>query len=142
MVSNSDSRVYSEVIGIINVLGDNYKNALPKNMYKYFYDNRAQDYNPTYDFNEKLALQKLSKKATALVCFLHYKYWCETEVEKEKINKILFYNEKKKNLRYNTDNIFINNITKEVNQPVQLVEYKENILKKIWNKIKFLFTRR
>lgn len=144
MLSSSEKRMYSEVYGIIDCMGENYKNALPQKLYKYIHDNKDENYCPRYNLSEALMPQNLSKKATAFICFLHYKYWCETEEEKTKINKILKYNEEKNREKYNKNNIFEKNViqqnsTENMKQQMQLVEYKENMFKKILRKLRGFF---
>lgn len=138
--------MYSEVYGIIESMGLAYKNAIPKKLYQFIYENRDEGYSPQYDLDKSLATQGLSQKATAFICFLHYKYWCKTEDEKQKISKILEYNEKKNKEKYDVNNIFKQennikkNIEKDEEEQIQLVEYKENVLKKMFRKLKEWFS--
>lgn len=137
--------MYSEVYGIIESMGEAYRNEIPQKIYQFICENRDEKYNPKYDLNKRLINQELSTNATAFVCFLHYKYWCENEEEKAKIEKILEYNEKKNKEKYDVNNIFkqeenieIKNHQNEEEQ-IQLIEYKENVLKKMIRKLKEMF---
>ena len=80
---------YSEVYSLLNILGQKYINSITKKLYNVIENKRAKSYNPTYDLSIPLYKQKISKKGTALICLLHYNYWCESEEEKNKINQIL-----------------------------------------------------
>lgn len=142
MVGNNQRKMYSEIYGIIESMGESYRNRIPKKMYQFICENRDENYNPKYDLTKSLANQDLSANATAFICFLHYKYWCETKEEKSKIEKILEYNEKKNKEKYDVNNIFETNKKPEYNvkeEKTQLVEYKENIFKKLIDKIKSWF---
>lgn len=146
MIDANKKRVYSEVYGVLECMGDSYKNAIPKQMYNFIEEHRDKNYVPTYDIESPLSNQNLSQKATAFICMLHYNYWCENEEEKEKIRKILEYNEKKNREKYDVNNIFkeekkqiISQNEKSIKEETSLVEYKESILKKIINKLKSWF---
>ena len=95
MIESNKSMAYSEVYGILNSLGATYINAIPKKLFDIIEQKREKNYNPIYDMDIPLYNQKISKQATALICMLHYNYWCTSEEEKEKINEILIYNTKR-----------------------------------------------
>ncbi len=94
-MNKNESIMYSEVYSILNMLGKKYINAIPKKLYMFIEKNRDDSYNPTYYDNVLLSKQKISNDTAAFICMLHYNYWCETDNEKRKINKILNYNEQK-----------------------------------------------
>ena len=100
MTENSQATVYSEIYGILNSLDVSYTNAIPKKLYNLIKEKREKNYNPTYNMDIPLSQQNISKKATAFICMLHYNYWCTSEEEKEKINKILKYNTEKNKDKY------------------------------------------
>ena len=95
-MENAQAMVYSEVYGILNMLGDGYIKLIPIKLYNFIKENKSIEYNPNYDSNIPLAKQNISKNATAFICMLHYNYWCTSEEEKEKLKKVLDYNQKKK----------------------------------------------
>lgn len=91
MIEENKMQVYSEVYGILNSLGRTYINSIPKKLYDLIDEKRDKTFNPIYDVSAPLSEQKISKKATAFICMLHYNYWSTSE-EKIKINKVLKYN--------------------------------------------------
>ena len=146
---SNEGRMYSEVYSVIECMGNKYKNAIPTKLYKHICDSREVDYQPEFDMSKPLRSQSLSSNATAFICMLHYKYWCESENEKAKLKKVLDYNQKKNAEKFDVSNVFERanaeseqSSSKEaVQEQVQLVEYKENIFKKMWKKIRNLFKK-
>lgn len=78
---------YSEVFEIINFLGDEYKNKIPKKLYNFIKNKRAKNYTPNFNLEniESLNEKSISRKAIAILAFLNQKYWCEDD---EKIKKL------------------------------------------------------
>ena len=106
---NTQVNVYSEVYSLLNALGSQYINALPKKLYSLIEEKRDKSYNPTFDLSMPIYKQNISKNATALICILHYNYWCTSEEEKNKINKVLKYNtEKAREMYCDYEKIFSN----------------------------------
>lgn len=149
MVDNNQAVVYSEVYEILNLLGKQYIDLIPNNLYKFFEENRLNSYSPSYDINNPLTNQKINKKTAAILCMLHYNYWCKDDNEKEKISRILEYNKKNKEEKYAklTEDIFAkrNNNIKNANvnnKEDSLVIVKEdNLFKKIIRFLKRIFKR-
>lgn len=100
MISTQNAKMYSEVYSILNILGDEYKSLLPQKLYNFIKENKFKDYTPIYNENIPFSQQDISKESVAFICMLHYNYWCKTEEEKAKINKILAYNEQQKRVEY------------------------------------------
>ena len=94
MVDSNKAVVYSEVFEILNLLGKKYIELIPKDLYNFFEENKLNTYSPVYDINKPLTNQKINKNTAAILCILHYNYWCKDDKEKEKISNILEYNEK------------------------------------------------
>lgn len=142
MSNNEQSIIYSEVYGILNMLGDNYINSLPKKLYNYIKENRNANYTPIYDINIPLFKQNIKKRTASFLCMLHYKYWCKTVEEKAEIVEILNDNEKKCREKYNVENVFKNNERIEIDKVQEitvLIEKKENIFTKLFIFIKNFF---
>ncbi len=87
---SSTKESYSEVYEIINFLGDEYKNKIPKKLYEFIENNRDKNYIPNFDKNNLTSLNEksISRKAVAIIAFLNLHYWIEDESEKEKLEKI------------------------------------------------------
>ena len=74
---------------------------------------------------------------------LNLKYWTEDEESKEKLKKIYEENEKIHQEKYSSSNLFKDkNKEQNVNnQNLQVSNQKENLLKRIFNKIKKFFKK-
>lgn len=89
------SYVYSEVYNFINVLGDEYKNKIPENIYRSFEKNRDKSYNPIFHADQELKEGDISKFALAFVLVLYTTYWCDNMQEKKEILTKIKNNTKK-----------------------------------------------
>ena len=148
---NTQVNVYSEVYSLLNALGSQYINALPKKLYSLIEEKRDKSYNPTFDLSMPIYKQNISKNATALICILHYNYWCTSEEEKNRINKILKYNtEKAREMYCDYEKIFSNNKPQKSKEQLNendlnknntaiAVKKDDTIFQKIWKFIKHIF---
>lgn len=140
---------YSELYQILNLLGNEYIDKLPKSLFNMLEEKRDINYNPQYTDDIPLDKQNIKKETISIIALLHLNYWCENENEKLELKKILKNNEDRyqQELRnkYNPDDIFKKhnedkNVTdNDIQNEVALVEYKESIFKKFINKIKNIF---
>ena len=142
-----DMIAYSEINEIINMLEDEDKNKVPENIRNFFKEEKNNDYIPKIDPTKPLIEQNLKRETIILLTILNLNYWCENEVEKQK-----WWNELEKNQKeseeleekYKVDNLFKkkNNIGTAKEKELQIVKYKkENIVKKILNRIMIFFRR-
>ena len=128
MVTKDIKIAYSEVLAIINLMEENY--------------------NPVINIEESFLNQNLQRETLVILAILNLNYWCENEQEKIDLLKEYAENDKIKEEKlrkmYNPDNMFKNKNTERIseNENKQLIEYKENMFKKIWNKIKIFFKRK
>ncbi len=120
MISVLDKKMYSEVYGVLNLLGDKYKKRIPHKLYELIYNNRLEEYNPVYSMNIPLSEQNISKRAVSFICMIHYRYWCVSDKEKEMINSVLLDNKKKQQEKY------FNYFSKGKEQSVNLDKTKED----------------
>lgn len=134
--------VYSEVYGILNVLGEKYINKLPKSLYDTILSQKRRDYVPRYDIKIPLEKQNLKKESVAMIALLHLNYWCSSREEKEELKKVFKTNEElheresqeKNKEKYQDEISYIS-----TSATLTMVEYKsESIFKKCINKIKRL----
>ena len=142
--STNIPRAYSEVYAFMNTIGQEYINKVPKRIYEKIRNNRDKSYNPIYNKNQTMTKDSISKEALSLIAGLNLQYWCEDEKEKQRLKNIYAQNEQKyqEELRekYNPDNIFKKNNNQEqvenkIEEPKQLVEYKESAIKKFFEKV-------
>lgn len=126
---------------MLNLLGNEYVNKLPKSLLNMLEEKRNINYVPKYTDAQPLNKQNIQKETLSIIALLHLNYWCENEEEKKQLRKMFKNNEDKyqRELRekYNPDNMFKNNIQEStIKNEVSLIEYKESIFRKLINKIK------
>ena len=141
---DNSSLAYSEVYAILNMIEDEYKERVPKNVMDFFEEERDKEYNPIIDVNIPLEKQNLKRKTLVLLAILNLNYWCDSEEEKQEILDSFAKNEELKRIKEKelTENYNINNLFKKIENnenktEVSLIEYKKIILK-----IKSLFRRK
>ena len=147
---DNSSLAYSEVCTILNMLEDEYKERVPKNVMDFFEEEREKEYNPIIDVNIPLEKQNLKRKTIVLLAILNLNYWCDSEEEKQEILDSFAKNEELKRLKekeltenYNINNLFNKIENTENKTEVSLIEYKkQNFIQKIISKIKSLFRRK
>lgn len=147
---DNSSLAYSEVCTILNMLEDEYKERVPKNVMDFFEEERDKEYNPIIDVNIPLEKQNLKRKTLVLIAILNLNYWCDSEEEKQEILDSFAKNEELKRIKEKelTENYNINNLFKKIENnenktEVSLIEYKkQNFIQKIILKIKSLFRRK
>ena len=139
--------IYSELYGVLILLGDEYINKLPNDLINLIIKKRDISYNPQYVDDMPLNKQNIKKETISLIALLHLNYWCEGEEEKNQIEYLLKKNEEeyqnKLRDKYNPDNLFkrYKEEKNHIQDDVEMVVYKESLLKKIINKIKQRFSR-
>lgn len=79
---DNSSLAYSEVYAILNMIEDEYKERVPKNVMDFFEEERDKEYNPIIDVNIPLEKQNLKRKTIVLLAILNLNYWCDSEEEK------------------------------------------------------------
>lgn len=73
---------YSELYQILNFLGNEYIDKLPKSLFNMLKEKRDTNYNPQYTDNMPLCKQSIKEETIAIMVLLHLNYWCENEKEK------------------------------------------------------------
>ena len=144
---NNRKNAYTEVYTILQELNEEEYNKIPPEVIKTIEANRNEEYE--YELDDELDLkdQPMLPETKAILFNLFRDYLANPE-QKTKIirmqNEARQKNELKKQQMYNTD-VFANKQKKETvqqnNEERQIVEYKENIFKRILNKIKRFFSR-
>ncbi len=92
-----NKRNYREIYLILNKLGKEYIDKIPPNIYRYIVENMDTE----ADQNNKI-----SKETISFIAVLHYKYWLQNELEKDKFLRILTENQAKMNENNNLENMF------------------------------------
>ena len=139
---NNRKNAYTEVYTILQELNEEEYNKIPPEVIKTIEANRNEEYE--YELDDELELKKQPMlPETKAILFNLFRDYLATPEQKAKIikmqNEERQKNELKKSKMYSTD-VFENKKEKKIETPekeiVQLVKYKENIFKKILNKIK------
>ena len=140
------SKAYAEVYSILNFVDEYYVNKISSKFIEYIYHKKDDNYIPNIDMSIPLEEQELQEDTVNILAMIKYKYWCETEEEKQKLIDILNKNEEKYQLelreKYNPENIFKKPEVESQNQEnMAVVKYKESFFKKLINKIKSIFKK-
>ena len=138
---------YAEVYTILQELNEEEYNKIPPEVVKAIKLNRNEEYE--YELDDELELKKQPMlPETKAILFNLFRDYLATPEQKAKIirmqNEARQKNELKKQQMYNID-VFANRQKEDTVQPknemTQIVKYKENIFKRILNKIKRFFSR-
>ena len=151
MIGNNVSyiKAYTEVNCLLEYLPQSYIDKLPKKLIELIKEQSDKQYYISIDTNKSLLEQDFSKKTKDLIAVIKYNYW-STDEERQQLKKIFYENENKyqKELleKYNPNDIFKKkesktNISDNIEPNLQMVEYKENIFIRLFNKIKNIFRK-
>lgn len=148
MITENYACAYKEVIEVLKYTRREDVNKIPKYRILLWKTNMKKDYPFKVDTSKPLEEQNLSDEAKAIIANIFKKYWA-TDYQKERIEAKEKYDleqlEKEKYERYNPNDIFKNreqsNSEANAIEAVEMVEYKESVFKKLFNKIKNLFSK-
>ncbi len=144
---NNRKNAYTEVYTILQELNEEEYNKIPPEVIETIEANRDEDYEYELDDEVELKEQPMLPETKAILFNLFRDYLANPE-QKTKIirmqNEARQKNELKKQQMYNRD-VFTNrqkeDTVQQNNETMQIVEYKENLFKRIINKIKKFFIR-
>ncbi len=135
----------TEVYTILKFMPMNYIKKLNPKFIKFIENNKNEEYKYKVDNTKKIEEQHMLIETKAILSIMYRDYWCTDKqrqeiLQKEQSERKQYQSEMQE--KYNPNNIFKNNknegegrISKE-KLNVELIEYKENIFRKIINKIK------
>lgn len=142
------SKSYREINIILDLLGDEFNNKIPKSMKNFFLKNEDKNYNPKITL-EDVFNQNILPETSSLVAILYINYWTENSVEKDKYMNIIKEHDEEK--RKKLFNIFdgpksqINNENtideKQIITNIDKPKFKEKI-SEILEKFKNLFNKK
>lgn len=144
MINSESANMYSEVYEVIQKLGEQYINKIPKKLYVFIEENRNKNYKPVYDIKRPLSNQKIGQNTASFICMLHYNYWCNSEKEKNEIKQVLSQNELdyEKTL-YKYKEKWNDSGKEDLKKEVAIIEIKtEKWYNKVLNLFKRLFKRK
>ena len=138
---------YKEVYMILQDLNEEEYSKIPSEIIKVLKENMNEEYE--FEFDEELELKEQQMlPETKAILFNIFRDYLATPEQKNKIikmqNEERQKNEVKKQQMYNTD-MFVNKKNDDsdlAEKNTQLAQYKENIFKRILNKIKNLFNKK
>ena len=138
---------YAEVYTILQELNEEEYNKIPPEIVEAIKVNRSEEYEYFLEDELELKDQPMLPETKAILFNLFRDYLANPE-QKTKIirmqNEARQKNELKKQQMYNRD-VFTNrqkeDTVQQNNETMQIVEYKENLFKRIINKIKKFFIR-
>ena len=145
----SSEQIYTEVDGILNLLGEDYIKKLPPKLYELIQTKKSKQENIIYEGINQIAEKNTSKEAISIIALFHLNYWCNVE-EKEDISLLLnknhYLNEQEKKERYEVDKLFknVNNrqIVKNDLKSVELLPMeKKNFFRRFIEKIRGFFKK-
>lgn len=134
---------YTEVYEILEQLDEEEYSKIPSEVIKAIKENRNTEYEFKLDEELELKEQELLPETKAIL-FNIFRDYLSTPEQKEKIIKMQaeerLKNEQKKAKQYNSD-LFANKqkVQSGEIEHTELIEYKENIFKRIFNKIRQFF---
>lgn len=143
---NNYNNAFTEVYTILDYLDEEELKKIPSEVLEVIASNRNLEYE--YQIDEDVELKECQMlPETKAILFNLFRDYLSTPEQKEKIIRVQAEerkrNELKKQEKYNTD-VFANRrqeIEKNAEETVQLIEYKESIFKRILDKIKSFFKR-
>ena len=131
---------YTEVYEILEQLDEEEYNKIPSEVITAIRENRNTEYEFELDEELELKEQELLPETKAIL-FNLFRDYLSTAEQKEKIKKMQAEerqkNEQNKSEQYNSDLFASKKKVQDIREEhTELIEYKENILKRIFNKIR------
>lgn len=149
MIAENYACAYKEVIEVLKYTKKEDVNKIPKYRILLWKTNMKKDYEFKVNPDKTLEEQNLSNEAKAILANIFKQYWA-TEYQKHRIEEKEKYDmeqiEKEKYEKYNPNDIFknkkqINIETDNISDNVAMIEYKESLFTKIFNKIKCILKK-
>mgnify|MGYP000892446641 CR=1 FL=1 len=150
---NIDKRAYSELYAILQMLGKEYIDRIPRKIYKVIESRKDDTYNPVYNDMEEVLEGRVKRKTVSMLALLDYNYFSTSETDRMYMRYILEENEnkyRKEKKEYKIVNIDeaqkkVDDNIKEIEQinndnynninKNEMIEYKESGIKKLFNNI-------
>ena len=150
---NIDKRAYSELYAILQMLGKEYIDRIPRKIYKVIESRKDDTYNPVYNDMEEVLEGRVKRKTVSMLALLDYNYFSTSETDRMYMRYILEENENKyrkekkeyKIVNIDEDQKKVDDNIKEIEQinndnynninKNEMIEYKESGIKKLFNNI-------
>ena len=153
MFSNEYGEAAVEVLDILDNTNKSDVAKIPTSFIKFLVDNASEDYRVNLDHSKLISEMNLKEKTKEILSVIYINWWCDKK-DKENYTKQIKELEVKRQEeikeKYNPNKIFENKVQEYTNatkvdtvqnEAVAMIEYKESIFKKIWNKILNFFNK-
>ena len=153
MFSNEYGEAALEVLDILDNTNKSDVAKIPTSFIKFLVDNASEDYRVNLDHSKLISEMNLKEKTKEILGVIYINWWCDKK-DKENYTKQIKELEVKRQEeikeKYNPNKIFENKVQEYANatkvdtvqnEAVAMIEYKESIFKKIWNKILNFFNK-
>ena len=153
MFSNEYGEAAVEVLDILDNTNKSDVAKIPTSFIKFLVDNASEDYRVNLDHSKLISEMNLKEKTKEILGVI-YINWKKKKKDKENYTKQIKELEVKRQEeikeKYNPNKIFENKVQEYTNatkvdtvqnEAVAMIEYKESIFKKIWNKILNFFNK-
>ena len=128
MIDGKYTKAYVEVLDLLQHLPKDEYQKIPQEEIDFFENNKDANYVCKIDYDKPLEEQDISQEANSIIVNLFLKYFA-TDVQKEKVKKILEQNEQKdeeeKRKKYNPNDIFKKEEIIKNEPVISLVECKQ-----------------
>lgn len=151
VIKSRYSKAYVEILEIIKLMGEEYKEKIPAKLLEIFEKNKDNNYEYSIDIKKGLAEQEFMEETLGLLGMIELDYWAtpeEKKILKESLRKNEEEHQKRLQEKYSVDNIFNNKVistTEKEKDNVNvniLKKYEKNIFKRFIDKIKSIFFKR
>ena len=136
-MSENMNKAYAEVDKILQLLQSDFVEKIPLKLRDFFSKEKDNEYNVNINPNIPLEEQQLLPETISILALLKLDYWCESEIEKQKLLELFNSNEikyqHKLEEKYSTEKIFSN---KKENTHLPAVVEKTSLVDKI---LKFIY---
>ena len=155
MFSNEYGEAAVEVLDILDNTNKSDVDKIPTSFIKFLVEIASEDYRVNLDHSKKICEMNLKEKTKEILGFIYINWWCDKKNKEnytKQIKELEVKRQEEIKEKYNPNKIFENknkvqeytNATKVdtvQNEAVAMIEYKESIFKKIWNKILNFFNK-
>lgn len=141
-MDNVYSQAFTEVLEVLKNSEKSIISKIPVNFIDFLNKYKDKNYMVEIDFSDENWDDKVKKETQALLALIYRDYIVSQE-ERERL--LIEEREEQKRIedeireKYNPDNLFKERVNNNTNNNVEIVKYKESILKKLINKLKSIF---
>lgn len=149
MIRNEYGEAAVEVLDILDNTNKDDVDKIPSSFIKFLVDNASEDYVVNFDHSKPISELNIKEKTKEILGTIYINWWCDNN-QREEYKKQIVEQERREQEelreKYNPNNIFKNKKSVQISDEIQeevnsknealaIVENKENIFKKIINKI-------